>query len=154
MPEAKANTSKQKLTAAQIRRAKALLRQLLLRPRRFILVGEKAVRCAELKRWLNWLSESEDRLSVASTECGKLHVSTVFLTTDHNFFGVGPPLLFETMIFGPRRSIEYQERYSTWAEAKRGHARAVKYAKTLAAPVGADRSKRPTAKARRTRKTI
>jgi hypothetical protein len=29
-----------------------------------------------------------------------VEVSTVFLGVDHNFFGVGGPILFETMIFG------------------------------------------------------
>lgn len=46
-------------------------------------------------------------------------VSTVFLSLDHNW-GDGPPILFETMIFGGEHD-GYQERYRTWEEAEEGH---------------------------------
>jgi hypothetical protein len=52
----------------------------------------------------------------------RLH-STVFIGLDHNW-GEGPPLVFETMIFGGEFD-QYQYRYSTWAEAEAGHAVAV-----------------------------
>ena len=52
-------------------------------------------------------------------------VSTVFLGLDHNHWGRGPPLLFETMIFGAKDGSEYQERCSTWEEAEEMHKRAV-----------------------------
>lgn len=62
---------------------------------------------------------------LARTELpGKCYVSTVFLAIDHAF-GDGDPILFETMVFGGPLGGE-QERYSTWAEAERGHARLVK----------------------------
>lgn len=51
-------------------------------------------------------------------------VSTVFLALDHDLSGKGPPVLYETMIFGGPRD-DYQERYCTRAEAEAGHARAV-----------------------------
>jgi hypothetical protein len=47
----------------------------------------------------------------------------VFLGTDHSF-GDGPPLLWETMIFGGKHD-EFQERYSNLADAKAGHKRAL-----------------------------
>jgi hypothetical protein len=48
-------------------------------------------------------------------------VSTVFLGIDHRFGGEGPPLLFETMIFGgPHDQSQY--RCSTWQEAEHMHA--------------------------------
>ena len=50
-------------------------------------------------------------------------VSTVFLTIDHGW-GNGPPVLFETMVFGGKHG-DYQERYVTWYEAEQGHRRAV-----------------------------
>jgi len=50
-------------------------------------------------------------------------VSTVLLGINHRF-GNGPPLIFETMIFGGEHNEE-QWRYSTLAEAKAGHAAAV-----------------------------
>jgi hypothetical protein len=51
-------------------------------------------------------------------------VSTVFLGLDHQW-GDGPPLVFETMIFGGEHD-QYQERYSTWDEAEAGHKQGVR----------------------------
>ena len=59
-----------------------------------------------------------------------LFVSTVMLGIDHSFGMGGPPLLFETMTFGGELD-EYQERYSTRAEALVGHAKAVAAAKAV-----------------------
>ena len=55
-------------------------------------------------------------------------VSTVFLMLDHNYIPGGPPMLFETMIFGGDHD-QYQDRYTTKAEALIGHEKAVKLAK-------------------------
>lgn len=58
------------------------------------------------------------------TRVGLVEVSTVFLGLDHRYCGDdGPPILFETMIFGDGRD-DYQERYVTLAEAEAGHRRA------------------------------
>lgn len=73
---------------------------------------------------------------VAATDVSPdVWVSTVFLCIDHRYSGVGPPILFETMIFGDcfNDQQEYQERYCTWEEAEAGHAVAVEYAKTTLA---------------------
>lgn len=67
-------------------------------------------------------SMEDDRL-VASTTVGEANISTVFLGFDHNF-GNGPPILFETMVFGGFED-GFQERYTTWAKAEAGHKRAV-----------------------------
>lgn len=50
-------------------------------------------------------------------------VSTIFLAIDHRRSD-GPPILFETMIFGGPFD-QYQERCSTWEEAEAMHARAI-----------------------------
>lgn len=48
-------------------------------------------------------------------------VSTVWLGFDHSFGG-GPPMIFETMVFGMSEdSDEYMRRYSTEEEARQGH---------------------------------
>jgi hypothetical protein len=47
-------------------------------------------------------------------------VSTIFLGINTSF--IGPPRLFETMVFGGEYDME-QERYSTWDEAEAGHTR-------------------------------
>jgi hypothetical protein len=52
---------------------------------------------------------------------GDAVVSTVFIALDHAF-GNGPPVLFETLIFGGPLSDE-GERYCTKAEAEAGHAK-------------------------------
>lgn len=79
-----------------------------------------AVEC-DLMTWARWL-EKGNRV-VAKTTLPGCEVSTVFLGLDHSF-GSGPPLLFETMVFGGPFDQE-QDRYSTWAEAEAGHARIV-----------------------------
>jgi hypothetical protein len=55
-------------------------------------------------------------------ECGddSIEVSTVFLGMDHRFSGKGPPVLFETLVFGgPLDGL--MERYCTRDEALAGH---------------------------------
>lgn len=57
---------------------------------------------------------------VAYNETGDTSVSTVFLGTDHSFGEEGPPIVFETMVFGGPMD-QHTVRYSTWDEAQRGH---------------------------------
>jgi hypothetical protein len=47
-------------------------------------------------------------------------VSTVFLGLDHGWGDDEDPLLFETMVFGGPNDQDCI-RYTTWAEAERGH---------------------------------
>ena len=54
----------------------------------------------------------------------KIRVSTVFLGLDHNFFGEGPPLLYETMVFGGDLH-QYCDRTSTREEAMKAHEEAL-----------------------------
>jgi hypothetical protein len=49
-----------------------------------------------------------------------VEVSTVFLCHDHNFTNKGPPIVFETLVFGGRLD-DSMNRYATWDEAERGH---------------------------------
>jgi hypothetical protein len=49
-----------------------------------------------------------------------VEVSTVWLGLNHNWYP-GPPLIFETMIFGGRFDLE-AHRYATEAQAREGHA--------------------------------
>jgi hypothetical protein len=73
----------------------------------------------DLLEWGRWF-QTADR-HVARTDLPGCEVSTVFLGLDHSWGG-GPPVLFETMVFGGPFD-QAQERYSTWAEAEAGHAR-------------------------------
>ncbi len=56
---------------------------------------------------------------VGKTTIGAVDVSTVFLGLDHGY-GDGPPVLFETMVFGGPLDGE-QVRYKTWEQAEAGH---------------------------------
>lgn len=78
---------------------------------------------ADLMTWARWLETSREQRIVAVNvlgEQGEQRVSTVFIGLDHSF-GSGPPLIFETMVFGGPLDGEC-ERYSTRAEAEAGHA--------------------------------
>lgn len=77
------------------------------------------------EEWRSWHARNFLQRVVAKTELPDgVTVSTVFLTLNHNFARQGPPILFETMIFGGEHD-GYQERYSTWEEAEEGHSRAI-----------------------------
>lgn len=81
---------------------------------------------SDLIRWAEWM-QSQDR-KVKVDKIGKVRVSTVFLGIDHNFSRFGPPILWETMIFGGPHD-QYQERYTSLKAAKTGHEKAVTLAK-------------------------
>lgn len=61
---------------------------------------------------------------IAETSCHGTRISTVFLSLDHNYTFEGPPLIFETMIFGPVFDSSCW-RYSTEEDALEGHEFAV-----------------------------
>ena len=84
----------------------------------YILAGHNTVKTDSVTEW-GRMMENMDKRRVGSTENNDISVSTVFLGIDHSF-GDGPPLLFETMIFGGEHD-EDVERYSTWDEAEVGH---------------------------------
>ena len=83
----------------------------------YILVGKEPKQVNDVLEWASWL-ETANRI-VEQTQFGDVQVSTVFLGLDYSY-GEGPPLLFETMIFGGTND-GYQERYCTWDEAEQGH---------------------------------
>lgn len=96
-------------------------------------------------QWAQWIEAAQETRArtLAETTVGPYWVSTVFLALDHSF-GEGPPVLWETMIFGveedwedlsgkrrrSRKSLD-QFRHTSKAEALDGHARAVKLAESL-----------------------
>jgi hypothetical protein len=97
-------------------------------PRWYILDHERRpVRVDDALTWGRWLQEVEDN-HVAHEEIGDTRVSTIFLGLDHRHSGNGPPMLFETMIFGGMLDGT-RWRYSTWDDAETGHAMAVKKAR-------------------------
>jgi len=94
---------------------------------KYILDGRNPIPCADFMTRARWFETSDRR--VAKSDFGDVRVSTVFVGLDRSF-GDGPPLLFETMIFGgPFDQDKYQERCSTWEEAEAQHAKAVEVAR-------------------------
>lgn len=78
---------------------------------------------------LEWARKFDDEMKIIKHDhVGEILVSTVFLGLDHNFGGKGPPVLFETMVFGGPLDEE-QERYCTREEALAGHAAMVERVK-------------------------
>ena len=85
---------------------------------------------SDLFKWARWF-ETENRI-IEKTILDKsdIMVSTVFLGIDHNFGEAGPPILFETMIFGGEHD-QWQARASTIEEAKRYHRHAIELARNI-----------------------
>jgi len=75
---------------------------------------------ATMEEWFRDLSKP-DRF-VGQWTFDDVYVSTVFLGINHRWFGDGPPLVFETMVFGGPMD-RHMERTSTWAEAEQTHER-------------------------------
>lgn len=105
-------------------------REGLDRPRYWMLDENRSpVACSGVLDWAEWF-EGSDRI-VAKTHVGQALVSTVFLGLDHSF-GDGPPVLFETMIFGGPLDGT-QERCGRWRQAEQMHRRLVDEAKQATA---------------------
>jgi hypothetical protein len=111
-------------------------KQIEAESRRFPLIGayrhthfileDREIVPAPFEEWANWFEHG--KRIIEQTHVGDRFVSTVFLGIDHNFMGMGGPILFETMIFdGPNaRSHDlFQERSRTYREAVARHAYAV-----------------------------
>lgn len=87
-----------------------------------------ATKEVSLLEWAEWFENFELR-KIAQTDISKkVWVSTVFLGIDHNFLGGGPPLLFETMVFG-LDDEEIFHRSATLDEAKISHETVVAFLK-------------------------
>lgn len=93
---------------------------------RYILDGHNAVAEDDLMTWAKWF-ERADRV-VAKTKTPNGEVSTVFLGLDHQF-GDGPPLLFETLIFGGSHN-QQMWRCTTWEQAEDQHQAAIEFTTT------------------------
>jgi hypothetical protein len=106
-------------------------------PKHYLLNEDHSLRLVPFEEWMYEFETADKR--VAFTGNATKYVSTVFLGLDHRFFGDGPPLVFETMVFVDEgRSFELHgethfyhtsldhERYGSWAAAEAGHKRLVK----------------------------
>lgn len=80
--------------------------------------GRTPVPC-DIETWARRFQE--DERIVRQETIGEVMVSTVFLGLDHDFTGKGPPLLFETLTFGPFGKV--MRRCSTYMQAENQHER-------------------------------
>lgn len=74
--------------------------------------------------WAEWISDPDNKI-VRKTDVGETEVSTVFLGVNHNFRDEGPPILYETLVFGGPLDQEMY-RYATREAAEAGHEAMVK----------------------------
>jgi hypothetical protein len=85
----------------------------------FVMEDDHSIRpVGSMEEWCQWYEKAHCSIDWAGN--AELYVSTIFLGLNRNWFGEGPPILFETMVFGG----EYNEltfRYSTYDEAIAGH---------------------------------
>lgn len=87
----------------------------------YILDGNEIVMTEDILEWGKALEGDDRRVNNTVLWKGwawQVRVSTVFLGIDHAF--TGPPMLFETMVFGGVLDQE-MDRYSTWQQAEKGH---------------------------------
>ncbi len=75
------------------------------------------------------LSLSGPGTRVGEDHIGKSRISTVFLGLDHNFTRHGPPILWETMVFGGVLDEELDRCSGTREQAEAMHAEMVKRVK-------------------------
>ena len=93
----------------------------------YILNGHEPVKEESAAIWAMFFQDADKRhvaLSEVDSVDGIIVVSTVFLASDHNFGGKGPPILFETLVSGGEG--EEIHRCSTWKQAEQQHKDIVK----------------------------
>lgn len=94
----------------------------------------RPVAAPDLETWGRWMQKNDRHVAVTDLADGVVTVSTVFLGLDHRHFGRGPPILFETMVFGlTMEDGDMQWRYSSWDDAEVGHKATVKKVKAMLA---------------------
>lgn len=82
-----------------------------------------------------WASFIEGDLPTNYRQAGRdvinnMTISTIFIGLCHNYNPRSKiPIVFETMIFDIEGKDIYQERYSTWKQAEKGHQRAIQWLK-------------------------
>ena len=87
----------------------------------YILNDDDSVQEVDVLEWARWYEAKPGRRIVTQTAVTeKVQVSTVFLGLNHQFDPGGPPLIFETMIFGGEHN-DFQVRCSTWNQAVEQH---------------------------------
>jgi hypothetical protein len=82
----------------------------------------KPTREYHVGKWNRWFESADRRVAVDTI--GESRISTVFLGIDHSFHG-GPPILWETMIFGGPLDCEQDRCSGSRQDALAMHARMI-----------------------------
>jgi hypothetical protein len=91
--------------------------------RLYILRDGKPVETTDQIEWSEFMATGDRVLratEVFTPGAETVRVSTVFLGLDHRYVGKGPPILWETMVFGGPHDGA-QRRYSGTVDASEGH---------------------------------
>lgn len=81
--------------------------------------------CDDIVAWGRWFQTAERRVAQDFDEgdpAKQIRVSTVFLGLDHSYIDGGPPVLWETMVFGGALDGAC-DRYTSKDDALKGHQR-------------------------------
>lgn len=70
--------------------------------------------------WGKYMWEGDNRRVAFTQITSEIEVSTVFLGIDHRIYGRGPPVLFETLVFGGPVDGSCA-RYTSYDDAETGH---------------------------------
>lgn len=95
----------------------------------YILDGTEVIKVDSQDEWSKWFVENFTRKFLARTDIGDHWISTVFVGLNMNYFGSGPPFVFETMVFKSDESGSTDwgsvgsERTASYAEALASHER-------------------------------
>ena len=94
--------------------------------KRYILLNKQPHLEENLDIWRQWIGNPNHR-NVKQYKKHGLHVSTIFLGLDRNSSNMGPPILFETMLFDDKSGVEKgQWRFATWDKAVAHHDKLIK----------------------------
>lgn len=94
----------------------------------YVLDAENHVVEVDIITWGQWFVHPDNRVVGYTQITSECMVSTVFLGIDHRHYGAGPPVVFETMIFGGPLD-QHQWRYTSYDDAHTGHQMAVSKAR-------------------------
>lgn len=83
----------------------------------------------DLFKWARWIETAKRH--VGDDFFGEVRVSTIFLGLDHNYAMEGPPVLWETLIFGGKLDQHLWRCSGTWEQAEAMHAQAVAQVKAV-----------------------
>jgi hypothetical protein len=90
--------------------------------KKYVLMNKMPVLCDDI---LEWSKNYEQNRIIKQEYILNIFISTIFLGLDHNFFNNGPPILWETMVFGGKLNGEQDRCSGSWEQAEKMHSEMV-----------------------------